>query len=236
MDITISTCITACIAILAYGVALSKFLPRAYHWFSNSIFVLFLLLWSRLLGLSADQLGVGARYIASGILVALTLSIIFIAIALFVATVPRLQGYFLSQDSILKTKNSRIAFETMFRIPLVTALFEEFVFRGFLLALFLSIETTTSAILYSSIIFGLWHIFPAINGMNQDHYNALKNQSKHKKFAFVCFNVASTAVAGLFFSWLRIVANSVVAPWLLHSTINAGGVVAVLFANKRNSS
>lgn len=236
MDITLTTCFIASTVILVYGIALSKLLPRTYHWLSNGLFIIVLLLWAHQLGLSADQLGVGATYIASGVLIALTLSFAFIAVALFFASIPKLRGYFLSQDSILKTTNSRIAFEAMFRIPLVTAQFEEFVFRGFLLALFLSVETTTPAVIYSSIVFGLWHIFPAINGMNRDHYKAVKNHSTRKKSAFVCFNVVSTVIAGLFFCWLRIIANSIVAPWLLHWTINAGGIVAVLFANKRNNS
>lgn len=219
--------------ILVYGVVLSKIIPGKYHWLSNSIFSVALLLIAFNIGLGVSDLGISLNYIPNGVLVAIMASIVILTIALVLATIPLLHQYFLSQSSILKSKTSQIAYQTLFRIPLVTALFEEFIFRGVLLAVFMSYNSNIIAMLYTSIVFGLWHIFPAINGMNANHYD------KHSgtgllRYGFITTNVVATALVGGIFSWLRIISGSILAPWILHWTINAGGVVAVLFAKKQS--
>jgi len=46
----------------------------------------------------------------------------------------------------------------------------------------------------------------------------------------VTADVIATAIAGMFFTWLRILSGSLIAPWLVHWTINGSSMVSVLFA------
>lgn len=222
------------IVVLAYGILLSRVIPTKIHWLTNGAFALVVLGIAHLIGLGIGELGLGITYIPKGVLIAAMASLALLIIAIGLAHLPLLHGYFLSQTSILKTKTSRILYETLFRIPLITALFEEFLFRGFLLALFLTYHQTGVAVVLSSLVFGLWHIFPAINGMNVNSYRR-SNQNLTNKTAFVAATVMATALAGVVFCHLRIISNTIIAPWLLHWTINAGGVVAVLFAKKQSN-
>jgi membrane protease YdiL (CAAX protease family) len=51
------------------------------------------------------------------------------------------------------------------RIPLATAMAEELLFRGALLALLRQRRQTVPAVLWTSLLFGAWHVLPTI-----DHY------------------------------------------------------------------
>ncbi len=222
------------IFVLGYGILLSRVIPSKIHWLTNGAFALIVFTIAQPLGLSVSELGLGLAYVPKGVLIAATASLVLLIIAIGLAHLPFLHGYFLSQTSILKTKTSRILYETLFRIPLTTALFEEFLFRGFLLAVFLTYHQTSIAVALCSLVFGLWHIFPAINGMNVNSYRRSSKNLKNQA-AFVAATVMATAFAGVVFCHLRIISNTIIAPWLLHWTINAGGVVAVLFAKKQSN-
>lgn len=97
-----------------------------------------------------------------------------------------------------------------FRIPVGTVLTEELLFRGVLDAL---------SPVASPIIFGLWHIHPARAAGDS-----------------VVGTVAGTAFAGALFSWLRARSGSVLAPMLLHFTVNASGAVLAHLAGARRTA
>ncbi len=221
------------ICILAYGIILAKFIPPKYHFISNLLAASTALYWALLSGFTPDDLGIGFGFILSGVLVAIGASVIILSAAYVVTFIPFIKRILLNHNSILQSKPTKIAYETTVRIPLSTALSEEILFRGVLLGVFLSIYPTIEAVIITSIVFGFWHIFPALNTMNENYYK--KNTSRSKKILSVLANIATTTIAGIFFSWLRILSNSILAPWLVHWTINSSSVLSVIFASKKNS-
>jgi membrane protease YdiL (CAAX protease family) len=180
-------------------------------------------------------MGIAITTITSGIVIAIVASLIILFCTLIIAVIPPLRRYFLG-DNLSNASGKLIAFEAGIRIPFSTALIEEVLFRGVLLGLLLSHHSTIFALVYASIIFGLWHIFPTIATLEQNEatIQAIANK-KHRKYAGVAGTVVITGVAGLLFGYLRIVANSIVAPWLVHWTINASGVAGIYVARKITS-
>ncbi|WP_226437764.1 CPBP family glutamic-type intramembrane protease [Rhodococcus yananensis] len=90
-------------------------------------------------------------------------------------------------------------------IPMGTVLAEELLFRGVL--------TTLIGPFPQAVVFGLWHVRPAL----------LAGDS-------VPGTVLVTGLSGLVFAWLRRGSGSVLAPALAHLALNVGGAVAVRVA------
>lgn len=224
-------CSVASASVLSYGFVLSKYIPRSWHAAANSIAAIVSISAAWLMGLSLNSLGLSPSSVIKGSIIGLAASLLIIGSALLLASLPFLRSYFLSQHSILKSRTSLIVYETVIRIPLVTALFEEVIFRAFLLGVFMLYMPTAWAIVLSSVVFGLWHISPSINSMNENHYKSIK--SKDSSRLYIGANVLFTTLAGIGFCLLRIMSGSIAAPWLVHWSINAGGVVGVLFARGR---
>lgn len=204
-------------SILMYGFILALYIPSKYHLLINSIVAVLAISIGHYAGLSFDDMGLGVHFILSGMVVA---GICSVAVMLLIAI-----GSILIPDSVLHkltpdriSKPSKVAYETAVRIPLSTALSEEVLFRGVLLGVFMQITTPLMSILSSSLIFGIWHIGPALRDFN--------------KISVVPIVIA-TAIAGMFFCWLQFVSNSIIAPWLVHWTINSSVVLGLHFAGKK---
>jgi membrane protease YdiL (CAAX protease family) len=75
-------------------------------------------------------------------------------------------------------------------------------------------------VVWSSVLFGLWHIIPTLNGLKT---NELGDQvdSAIATTATVAGAVAVTFAAGIAFSWLRLRSRSIVAPMMAHLAVNA---------------
>jgi membrane protease YdiL (CAAX protease family) len=122
-------------------------------------------------------------------------------------------------------------------VPFGTALIEEVLFRGVLLGLLLQHNSSLVAILISAIIFGLWHIFPTIAMLENNKILAKANKDlRRRKYGSIIGVVLITASAGVVFAWLRIISNSVVAPWLVHWSINSSGMLGIAIARKLEKS
>jgi membrane protease YdiL (CAAX protease family) len=106
-------------------------------------------------------------------------------------------------------------------IPFFTVLLEELAFRGLLLGGLLSMMQPLWANVVSSLGFGVWHVFSA---------QSLRVPEAVPQPVVIIGVVAATAVAGLFFGWLRLHSGSLVAPILVHWCINSAGAVAAFFA------
>jgi membrane protease YdiL (CAAX protease family) len=136
-----------------------------------------------------------------------------------VAAVPAARDAF-TDDRVLGVGVAGLAYHTLIRIPLGTALFEEVAFRGVLPALGRSVTAPRRADLGSAVLFGLWHVIPASSV-------AAGNEaaSGFAAGAVVVGAVLGTAVAGIGFTWLRN-RYGLAAPILLHAAINSAAFVA----------
>jgi uncharacterized protein len=112
------------------------------------------------------------------------------------------------------------------RIPLATALAEELLFRGVLLALFRRRRGTGAAVLWSSLLFGAWHVLPTL-----DHYQGnpasdlVADPGRGRHLAVLATTLATTGAGGGF-AWLRLRSGSVLAPTLAHAALNVSAYLA----------
>lgn len=121
----------------------------------------------------------------------------------------------------------RLAFVATVRIPLGTALFEEVVFRGLLLAAWLRVTSTGRAVWWSSVVFGVWHVAPTVVALELNGIDALGVGG----VGAVLAGVAVTTLAGIGFSWLRLRSGSLLAPILAHTATNSFALLAAAAAN-----
>ncbi len=158
------------------------------------------------LGLNPDHVHEGLRYgMASFVVVATVVTVAAVA--------PWLGPIF--DDSRADAGVIELLIRVVVVIPLGTVLVEELIFRGMLLALLRRIAPTAVALVVCSILFGLWHVFPA--WLSPPDNTALDEISRTDA---TFGTLISTTIAGLVFGWLRLVSGSLVAPILAHTATN----------------
>lgn len=119
-----------------------------------------------------------------------------------------------------------LAYETLVRIPLGTALFEAVAFRGVIFAAVKRSRSLAVAVVVSSVAFGVWHIGPTLHALSlTGGGEALAHPA-----LIVAGTVAVTAVGGAVFTWLRLLGRSLVTPALAHWSLNAAGLLAAYTA------
>lgn len=127
-----------------------------------------------------------------------------------------------------------LAYKVLVNVPLGTVLFEELAFRGVGLALLAQWFPIWQAVLYSSLLFGLWHILPSL--VMHDANAAvgdLLGQGIWGRLQSVVLTVLGTAVAGAVFCLLRIQSGSLLPPMALHWAINGLGFIAASWVHRR---
>lgn len=174
-------------------------------------------------GYSADDLGLGREAVGSGVRVGAALGAIIVAGVTVLALVP-LSSDFLDDDRFDQLSNWEALYEILVRIPFVTALTEELLFRAVLLAVLLAMTSTKVAVLWSSVVFGLWHVLTALNGL--DGNEATDSFDGWAAAGSVVAVVLATGIAGVLFAWSRLRSNSVVAPWIVHIAFNSSTFTA----------
>jgi membrane protease YdiL (CAAX protease family) len=107
-------------------------------------------------------------------------------------------------------------FRVLVGIPLGTALAEEIVFRGVLLAAFDRLTTSRRAVVATSLLFGLWHV-----GAEVARTGAMS-------VGIVPGGLATTAASAVVLCPLRRWTGDLAAPVAVHTVINAGVLVAVI--------
>ena len=112
----------------------------------------------------------------------------------------------------------QLAFQTLVRIPLGTAAFEELAFRGVLFGVLSATAGRRAALVGSSAAFGLWHVGPTLAALRC-------NDVREGRARLTAAAVGLTALAGTGFGVLRLSSGHVVACGLAHWAINAVGLV-----------
>lgn len=114
-------------------------------------------------------------------------------------------------------------------IPLATVVPEEFAFRGVLWGLIRRESGRRAATVVSSVLFGCWHVLPALAGgtANQSVTGVLGG-GPAGTVLLVIGTVLFTGVAGVVFCVLRVRSGSLLAPILLHWAVNGFGELLLL--------
>ena len=174
-------------------------------------------------GYSTDDLALSSRTFGAGVrLGAISAAIIAAGVAL-IAIMPFSRG-FLDDDRFADIAGSEIVYQVGLRIPFITALAEELLFRAVLLAILLQLLSVRWAVVAAAVVFGLWHVLTTIGDL--DGNEATESLNAIAQAGSVAGVVVATAVAGLLFGWLRVHSGSIVAPWFAHIAFNAGTFVA----------
>ncbi len=116
-----------------------------------------------------------------------------------------------------------VIYHSVLRIPFGTALLEETAFRGVLLAVVGETWGVTVGVVVSSVVFGLWHVLPALDFHDSHDAAARFGDGKKAKASSVVLTVLGTGAAGIGFCVLRLWSDSLFAPIALHAALNGIG-------------
>ncbi len=179
--------------------------------------------WSDL-GLDRHELRRGLAY---GAVVALAVAMV-LALG---AALPATRGLFQDRRAA-GVSTAVLLYVALVRVPFGTVVLEETLFRGVLLGLGLRRWSQTAAVTVSCLAFGLWHALPARRATSFNPVFAGLTGSRLGWMYGVAAAVAGTAVAGLVLCWLRLRSRSLLAPALLHATVNGLGYGLAFLAGR----
>jgi uncharacterized protein len=214
-----------CVGVLAWSVVANLGLGDAWYVTRNLLLTVLLLAfggrrhgWAGM-GLARARLLPG---LGTGVIAALVVGVVLGAAIPTARVVPIVAS--LLDDTRAADVAGSVLFVVLVRIPIGTALFEEVLFRGVLLAELRTRLRPLVAVALSSVVFGLWHIPPTIVALS---LNDVAVGSAAGLSAIVSA-VLVTTVAGVGFCWLRLRLDSLVAPLVVHWAVNAGALLAAL--------
>jgi membrane protease YdiL (CAAX protease family) len=139
----------------------------------------------------------------------------------------RTRGAFRDAD-IAGLSKPRLFWQSLVELPLGTVLFEEIAFRGVLWAMLARRYGVVWATVWSSLLFGLWHILPSLN-LHERHERLGEVGGLWGRLLGIVGSVVTTMIGGVLFSLLRIGSGSLLAPMGLHWSTNGWGY---LFARR----
>lgn len=169
-------------------------------------------------GLTRDRLG-------PGVVVGGTVALVVAAGLLVAVRVPALAPL-LADERAAGLSGWGLGYAAAVRIPLGTAVAEELVFRGVLIAAFAQRLRLWHAVLASSTVFGLWHIGPTVALLE---VNAVPVGPGGAALA-VAGSVVATTAAGIGFWLLRRWSGSLLAPIVAHSATNSLALLAAAWS------
>ncbi len=176
-------------------------------------------------GYSADSLGLSAGAVPAGLRLGALVSAVIVAGVVAIAVVPFGRS-FLEDDRFSDLSGWSAMYQLVIRIPLVTALSEELMFRSVLMAVLLAIVSPRWAVVWSSVAFGLWHVLGTLDDLGGNA--ATDSLSAVERVGSVAGVVVATAAAGVIFAWTRLRSASLVAPWMIHVAFNGATFAAGL--------
>ena len=209
----------------AYSVALDRLIPRRWHLATNLAAGGALLATARVGGMSARELGTARSPLRAAARLGLGISTAAATAIALVATPRRTRRHF-ADERVRAGSRREMAYETLARIPIGTALFEEVAFRGVLSGLLLRTVAPGSAYLVSATAFGLWHVLPTL----RDHAGS-PTASRVSPRTAALSTVVVTMPAGLAFEALRRRSDSLLTPILAHAALNASAYLAAQAAH-----
>lgn len=179
------------------------------------------------------DMGMDRRRLDQGVRWGLTAAIpIGAAVALGLA-VPATRRFFVDERAAGADPRG-LLYNILVRIPVGTALAEEIMFRGALLAIFERRRSRPAADAASGVLFGLSHILPTIERLNGTHSDTVGDH-RHARTGAVIGVVLATMAAGYGFAWLRDRSGSLAAPVVAHAALNGLSFLATWAVSRRAS-
>jgi membrane protease YdiL (CAAX protease family) len=185
-------------------------------------------------GCSRGDLGIDPADAKSGLRLGLGAATVATGMVTVAAVLPASRRFF-SDRRVADVGRGEAAYQLTVRIPLATALAEELLFRGALLALFRQRRSETTAVLWSSLLFGAWHVLPTIDDYHGNPASELLADPGRGRRLAVLATALATAGAGVVFARLRLRSRSVLAPALAHAAVNVSAYLAARHAVNRHA-
>ncbi len=182
-----------------------------------------LLLLARRVGLTRADLGLAPERVGAGLRWGGALSAVILSAYAVAAFLPALESAF--DDERTPHSLGAVVLKVLVVIPLRTVLLEEVAFRGVIWALVRRRHGHVRATALSSALFGLWHVPIAVVSLRTNDGLASFSDSVLGGVAVVVTIVIAMTVAGVVLAELRRRTDSLVAPALVHWTVNSAGTV-----------
>jgi membrane protease YdiL (CAAX protease family) len=183
--------------------------------------------------LSWAELGLDRAHMRRGALAGTACAAPIAAAIVAVSWHPSTQHFF-ADARVVDVAPGDAAYELLVRIPVVTAATEEILFRSVLLAVASQWLGAWRGAVWTSLVFGVWHVVPALHSHRHNPAAADAVDGMGGRTALVAGTVAATAVAGLGLGVLRVRSKSVIAPIVVHAAIN-GAAFAVSRSTARTA-
>jgi membrane protease YdiL (CAAX protease family) len=218
--------VCAAAIILASNVALNRFVKRPYTvpvGIGGSLGTIAL---AARAGASPLDMGLSLSTVKRGLLAGSVVGLSAAAAMLLGARVRATRRFF-RDERIVSAHPREAIYELFVRMPLVTAVGEELMFRSGFESLLARRRSANTAALISAAAFGLWHVLPTLDRVHSNPGVADTHQGSPARQALVVSAVlGATTLGSLGLSWLSRRTGSVVAPIVTHYAINASGFVA----------
>lgn len=205
------------LALLVGANVLTDVVAADFYLLWTSVGVVGLALLARADGLRPSQWGLG-RVHRRAALAALALAGVTATAMLVGTQLPGVASVFVD-ERVSDLSAGGVAFASLVRAPLGTALFEEVAFRGVLLAMLARRFGSGWAVVGSSLAFGLWHVVPALS-LTAGNAAVGSALGTHPLWAAVA-GVVAAGLAGAFLCLLRIRYDHLVVPLAVHATTNS---------------
>ena len=150
--------------------------------------------------------------------------IVVVALGFSVASSFR-RGRDAMQDERVKDMSvSTIVYQAFVEVPFGTVLLEEIAFRSVLFSMLVRRYGLVWGIVWSAIIFGLWHVLPSWGTHEKSAaLGSVVGKGARGNIFAILLSVFTTAIAGVLFALLRVFSGSVLAPMGLHWATNGLG-------------
>ena len=179
------------------------------------------LLLARGAGTTWDAMGMSADRLRRGAGVGGLIGIVIVALFFAAVMLPAAREAF-RDDRIIDGSIGLSLYHALIRVPIGTALYEEVLFRGIVFGMLARRTSPLVAALWSSLLFGVWHVLPALDAIETNPIGDAFGGSWEPVVAAVI----STFVAGMVFVWIRLYSGSILAPIIVHVASNSTAIVA----------
>lgn len=213
------------VSLAIYNVIQNKAIPERHYVRANLLATLALVTLARRHGCTLGDLGLAPRQWRYGLISGAKAGLASLAVLIAAASHPVLRGYLRDARAAGHDRRS-ILYRAVIRFPLGTALFEEVAFRGVVYAMWRRAGATPlRASAVTAMAFASWHFLPAARALvGNPLQERLSTRRAH--VGVVAAGAVVTGLASLVLTWLRVRSSSVVAPWLLHASVNSTGFLA----------
>jgi membrane protease YdiL (CAAX protease family) len=225
---------TALAALALHNVAVHRLLPAPAGAALNLATAAGLTAFARRAGCTRRDLGIDPADAADGLRVGLGAAAAAGGAVALAAVLPATRRFF-HDRRVSGVGRGVAAYHLAVRIPLATALAEELLFRGVLLALLRRRHSPATAVVWTSLLFGASHVLPTLDHYQGNPVSDLVADPGRGRRLTVLATALSTAAAGGAFAWLRLRSGSVLAPTLAHAAVNVSAYLAGRRAVRRQA-